>query len=179
MVKKKNKTDSRADYVWGVLRITLGLTFLWAFIDKLLGLGFATCRDEAGVVTMACEKAVVSGGSSTLGFLKFGTTGPLSEMYQSLAGNWFIDLIFMTALLGLGIALTFGIGMRVAAVSGVALLLMMWSATLLPENNPLIDEHIVYAIAIVGLLLVNNTQKLGLGQWWTKTAMVKKYPFLT
>ena len=79
-------------------------------------------------------------------------------MYQSLAGNWFIDLIFMTALLGLGIALTLGIGMRVATVSGVALMLMMWSATLLPENNPLIDEHIVYAIAIVGLLLVNATQ---------------------
>lgn len=176
---KKQKDSSRADYVWATLRITLGLTFLWAFIDKLLGLGFATCRDEAGVVAVACEKAVVSGGSATSGFLKFATTGPLSEFYQSLAGNPVVDFLFMTGLLGIGVALTLGIGMRIATVSSVALLLMMWSAALLPENNPLLDDHIVYSIAIVGLLLVNNRQKLGLGQWWSKTRLVKKYSFLT
>lgn len=176
---KKQINNPKADYIWGALRLSLGLTFLWAFIDKLLGLGFATCRDDAGVVAVACEKAVVSGGSATLGFLKFGTTGPLAEFYQSLAGNWLIDTLFMTALLGLGIALTLGIGMRIAAISGVTLMLMMWSATLLPENNPLIDDHIIYAIAIIGLLAVNSTQKLGLGPRWARTKIVRKFSFLT
>ena len=169
MAKKQTKNDVRSDYVWGVLRITLGLTFLWAFIDKLFGLGFSTCRDEAGVVAVACSKAVVGGGSPTEGFLKFGT---------ALAGNPLIDILFMAGLLGLGIALTFGIGMKIAAISGTALLLMMWSAALLPENNPLIDEHIVYTIAIIGLLTVNGRQKLGIGPWWANTAIVKKYSFL-
>ena len=29
-------------YVWGALRIVFGWIFLWAFLDKLFGLGFAT-----------------------------------------------------------------------------------------------------------------------------------------
>ena len=178
MAKKQTKNDVRSDYVWGVLRITLGLTFLWAFIDKLFGLGFSTCRDKAGVVAVACSKAVVGGGSPTEGFLKFGTAGPLADFFQSLAGNPFIDILFMAGLLGLGIALTFGIRMKIAAISGTALHLMMWSAALLPENNPLIDEHIVYTIAIIGLLTVNGRQKLGIGPWWANTAIVKKYSFL-
>ena len=28
--------------VFGILRVAMGWTFLWAFIDKLFGLGFAT-----------------------------------------------------------------------------------------------------------------------------------------
>lgn len=178
MAKKQKKNDSRSDYIWGMLRIALGLTFLWAFIDKIFGLGFSTCRDEAGVVAVGCSKAVIAGGSPTEGFLKFGTAGPLAEFFQSLVGNPYIDLLFMAGLLGLGIALTFGIGMKIAAYSGTALMLMMWSAALLPENNPIIDEHIIYAIAIVGLYTVNNKQKLGIGHWWSSTAVVKKYPFL-
>ncbi len=178
-MKISKKNESKSNYVWGLLRISLGLTFLWAFVDKLFGLGFSTCRDESGLVTVACEKAVISGGSATMGFLKFATTGPLSDFYKSMAGNWAIDLLFMSALLGLGIALTFGIGMRIATFSGVALMLMMWSAALLPENNPVLDEHIIYSIALVGLLLVNDSQRLGLGSWWSKTQLVKKAPFLT
>lgn len=85
----------------------------------------------------------------------------------------------MAGLLGLGIALTFGIGMKIAAISGTALLLMMWYyRALLPENNPIIDEHIIYTIAIIGLLTVNGRQKLGIGPWWANTAIVKKYSFL-
>ena len=175
---KKNNNSNSSNYAWGMLRISLGLTFLWAFFDKLFGLGFSTCRGESGIVTIACEKAVVSGGSATMGFLKFATTGPLSDFYQSLAGNLAIDVIFMTALLGLGLALTLGIGMKVATFSGVALMLMMWSAALLPENNPIIDEHIIYSIALIGLLLVNDNQRLGLGRWWSKTNLVKKMQFL-
>ncbi len=32
-------------YVAAALRISLGWTFLWAFLDKLFALGFATGRD--------------------------------------------------------------------------------------------------------------------------------------
>src|SRR5680860_209629 len=120
MAKKKNKLN--VNNVWALARISLGLTFLWAFFDKLFGLGFTTCRNDLGEVTIMCGKAVANGGSATLGFLKFGTDGPFASFYQSLAGNSFIDTLFMAGLLGIGVALTLGIGMRIAAVSGVALL---------------------------------------------------------
>ncbi|MEU1639921.1 hypothetical protein ABZ440_44135, partial [Nonomuraea sp. NPDC005701] len=47
------------EYVWAVARIAIGWIFLWAFLDKTFGWGFAT---PAG-------KAWVAGGSPTTGFL--------------------------------------------------------------------------------------------------------------
>ena len=57
---------------WGVLRLAMGWTFLWAFLDKLLALGFATGRNpETGVVDRFGDAAWIYGGSPTDGFLKF------------------------------------------------------------------------------------------------------------
>ena len=51
----------------------------------------------------------------------------------------------MLGLLGIGVALILGIGMRVAAVAGALLLVLMWTAVLPPENNPFMDDHLIYA----------------------------------
>ncbi len=180
MANKKSSSDSdKSPYVWAMARIALGLTLLWAFFDKLLGLGLSTCRDKAtDIVTLSCEKAWVSGGSPTSGFLEFGTKGPLAEFYQSLAGNTAIDILFMAGLLLIGFALVAGIGMRIATISGILLFMMMWSALLLPENNPLIDEHIIYSIVLLGLLAANSKQKWGLRSWWVRQPLVKRLPIL-
>ena len=61
--------------------------------------------------------------------------GPLADFYTGLAGNAIVDWVFMLGLLGIGVALILGIGMRIAAVSGAAMLIMMWSAVLPPANN--------------------------------------------
>lgn len=172
------KQDNKVQYVWASLRISLGLIFLWAFFDKLFGLGYATCRQETGEIIRGCSNAVIEGGSATTGFLKFGTSGPLSDFYQGLAGNSFIDGLFMAGLLGIGIALLLGIGMRIAVATGSLLMLMMWSASLPPENNPLIDDHIIYILVLAGLLLTNKNQVMGLGNWWSKTKLVKTYSWL-
>ena len=79
----------KSQYVWGVLRLLLGWTFLWAFVDKLFGLGFNTVAD----------KSWLDGVSPTFGFLKFGTKGPFASLYQSLAGNPVVDWLFMMGLL--------------------------------------------------------------------------------
>jgi thiosulfate dehydrogenase (quinone) large subunit len=141
-----------------LVRIALGFTFFWAFIDKVFGFGFAT----------APENAWIAGGSPTFGFLNFGTAGPLAPLYQSLAGNPIIDVLFMFGLFGLGVALLLGIGMKIAAVGGPLLMLLMWSAHLSPANNPLIDDHIVYALIIPILALTESGKVWGLGNWWSK-----------
>ena len=177
--KRYSPADDKTLYFWAAARITLGATFLWAFFDKLLGLGFATCRDaKTDAVNMFCEAAWINGGSPTTGFLRFAAKGPMESFYQSLAGNTFVDLLFMTGLLLIGIALIAGIGMKLATISGVLLLMMMWSSLLLPQNNPLIDEHIVYAIVLLGLLASNTRQKWGLRTWWIKQPLVKRFPIL-
>lgn len=167
------------DKVWGLARISLGLTFLWAFFDKLIGLGFTTCRNvETDVIETMCSKAWLEGGSPTTGFLKFGTQGPFADFFQGLAGNAFIDWLFMLGLLGIGVALTFGIAMKLGVWSGVALMVLMWAAALWPAHHPFLDEHIIYAIVMVGLLLVNDKQALGMGKWWKKQDLVKSNSWL-
>jgi len=175
---KKTDTD-KSLYVWASLRISLGFIFLWAFLDKLIGLGFATCRNvKTDAIEVMCSKAWLEGGSPTTGFLKNAVQGPFAEFYRGLAGNTFIDWLFMAGLLGIGLALLLGVGVRVAAVAGSLLLLMMWTAALWPANNPVLDDHLVYILVLIGVMLVNNRQVWGLGGWWATQSVVKKFPLL-
>ena len=105
--------------VLAVLRIAFGLTFLWAFFDKLFALGFSTGRSvnpETGVETVDRfgDAAWINGGSPTEGFLKFGADGPFKGFYNDIAGDAWANWLFMLGLLGIGLALTLGIGMRIA-----------------------------------------------------------------
>lgn len=52
----------------------------------------------------------------------------------------------MLGLLGIGAALMLGVFMNLAAGAGALLLLLMWTAVLPPENNPFMDDHIIYAL---------------------------------
>ena len=160
--------ESKARYAWAVTRIALGWTFLWAFVDKTFGLGFAT----------AAEDAWINGGSPTFGFLNFGTEGKLfHEFFAGLAGPA-ADWAFMIGLLGIGTALILGIGMRIAAASGALLTMSMWAASLRLENNPFMDDHVIYAIVLIGLALAGAGRTLGLGRVWEKTSLVRRFPFL-
>ena len=160
-------------------RLSLGWVFLWAFLDKLFALGFSTGRDaESGVVDRFGDAAWINGGSPTEGFLKFGADGPLKGFYNDIAGAAWADWLFMLGLAGIGTALLLGIGMRIAAAAGVALMLMMWSAVLPPENNPFMDDHIVYALVLVALALTSAGKTLGLGRVWERIPLVGRYGFL-
>jgi thiosulfate dehydrogenase [quinone] large subunit len=173
------KAQIKTAKVWGVTRISLGLIFLWAFVDKLMGLGFTTCRSaETDAVATMCDAAWLQGGSPTTGFLKFATKGPFDSFFQNLAGNAFVDVLFMAGLLGIGLALILGVGMRIATVSGVLLLVMMYLAAIPPEHHPLLDDHIIYALVLIGLLRVNRDQQFGYGQRWRNSRLVQRLPFL-
>ncbi|MEO6509433.1 MAG: hypothetical protein ABIO16_00470 [Nocardioides sp.] len=161
-----------------VLRIAFGLTFLWAFLDKLLALGFHTGYGPDGTLDRFGDAAWINGGSPTEGFLKFGADGPFKGFYNSIGGTVWADTLFMLALLGIGLALTLGIGMRIATVSGFVLYLMMWSVVLPVANNPVIDEHILGAISMVVLAAFAAGDTWGLGKAWVRTRLVKDNPVL-
>jgi len=162
------KAKDKSLYALAVARISIGLILLWAFFDKLVGLGFTTCRDmKTNVVSTMCDSAWLNGGSPTTGFLKNATKGPFEGIFQALANNTLVDWLFMLGLLGIGMALTFGIAMKAGSYSGVALLLLMWLAVLPPEHHPVIDEHIVYAAVLVALANMKDHK-------WSLQAQYKK-----
>ena len=171
-------TSSAARKALSVLRIGFGITFLWAFLDKLFALGFSTGHDQDGVLDRFGPAAWINGGSPTEGFLAFGADGPFQGFYNGIAGAAWADWLFMVGLAGIGLALTFGFGIRLAAAAGALLYLLMWTVVLPPENNPVLDDHILAAITMVvlGLTLAGDTW--GVGKAWSKTRLVRRYSYL-
>jgi len=148
-----------------VLRISTGFIFLWAFLDKTFGLHYAT----------PSARAWIHGGSPTKGFLSSVAVGPFQSFFHSIAGDTWADWLFMLGLLGIGVALILGVGLRVAAVAGVIMMALMWFAefplarhtsagapTMSP--NPIVDYHFIYAVVLVVLAETKAGRVWGLGR---------------
>ena len=160
--------EIKTDYIWGISRILLGWLFLWAFLDKTFGLGYST----------ASSHSWINGGSPTTYYLGNVSGGIFKGFYTSIAGNEIVDIIFMAALLLLGVALILGVGSRISAYGGGLLVLLLWSTQVPPTANPFIDEHIIYLFLLFGLWRVRAGRTIGLGKWWSGTKIVKRFPWL-
>ncbi|WNI17217.1 hypothetical protein [Actinacidiphila sp. ITFR-21] len=165
--------------VAAVVRVATGLVFLWAFLDKLFGWHYAT----------ASGKGWTDGGSPTKGFLSNVQAGPLQSFFHTIAGQGWTDTLFMLALLGIGLALTTGVALRATAVAGTALMAMMWAAEWPPaqhlttgdptgSSNPLVDYHVVYALAMVLLAVLYAGNTWGLGRTWARLPLVRDHRWL-
>ncbi len=177
-------------YWAGLARILLGFVFLWAFLDKNFGLEYSTAANQ--------DWSFGSGdGDPTYGFLTFGTNpeGPFAQTFTDLRSsgmdpNHWTNWLFMAGLLGVGLTLILGIFMRIGAISGVVMLILMylaespWANTIDPETgqgaftNPAIDDHIVYGVVLIMLMLFGAERTLGFGKIWESTGLVKRLPFL-
>ena len=181
LVERDIVTHSAARRGLAALRIGFGLTFLWAFFDKLLALGYHTgVNDQTGAVDRFGDAAWINGGSPTFGFLTFGVPedNPMRDFFNGIAGDAWADWLFMIGLAGIGIALLSGVGIRIAAITGAALYVMMWLASLPLENNPVLDDHLLGAAALVVFALTLAGDTWGLGKAWAKTNVVRRFPIL-
>ena len=168
--------NAPAQKLAGVTRILLGFTFVWAFLDKNFAWGYSTT---------SAWMFGTGKGNPTAGFLKFGANpnGPLASFYNGLAptsASSPINWLFMLALLGAGVGLVFGIGMRISCIGAILLFISMWLAvapwakyvdkggSTVASNNPLFDEHIIYSVVLLLLMFVMAGRYWGLGRWWEK-----------
>ncbi|MGW3043987.1 hypothetical protein ACWC9T_28970 [Kitasatospora sp. NPDC001159] len=160
-------------------RVSLGFVFLWAFLDKTFGLGYAT----------RSASSWVNGGSPTKGFLGHVSAGPLQSTFHHWAGQAWADWLFMLGLLGIGLALIGGVGLRIAAASGTVLLALMWAAEWPParhlangaasgSSNPVADYHVVYALLLIALAATGAGNSWGLGRRWAALPVVRDRPWL-
>jgi len=152
-----------------LLRIATGFIFLWAFLDKTFGLGYAT----------PAARAWINGGSPTKGFLSSVEVGPLQDVFHSLAGNPIVDWLFMLGLLGIGLALITGIGLRISAVATTVMMAGMWLAEFPLDKvtaagkpsmstNPIVDYHVIYALIAIVAALAYAGHTWGLGRAWSR-----------
>lgn len=152
-----------------VTRIAIGFIFLWAFLDKLVGWGYAT----------QSKGAWISGGSPTQGFLSHVDVGPFESTFRSMAGAGWADWLFMLGLLGIGVAVILGIGLRLSAITGSIMMILMWAAewpldriTSAGEpsmsTNPIVDYHIIDALVLIVLAATYAGHTWGLGKAWER-----------
>jgi len=170
-------TSGTGRRVLAVTRLATGFIFLWAFLDKTFGLHYST---GAPVAEGSPSLAWVNGGTPSQGFMTFGATGPFKDVFASMASP-VTDWLFMLGMLGVGLAVMLGIGLRVSAVAGSLIMLLMWVAEwpfIQGTTNPLVDYHVIYALVLVvsAVLLAGDTW--GLGRRWAKLPLVQKHGWL-
>lgn len=85
----------------------------------------------------------------------------------------------MASMLLIGSALMLGILTRLAAMVGIAWMILFYTASALwPENNPVIDDHVIYAVALAGIAVVAAGRHLGFGRRWESLPLVGRHPVL-
>jgi hypothetical protein len=92
-LEPQSKAPTNIMKVFALIRVSIGLIFLWAFFDKLLGLGYST----------PAARSWLNGGSPTKGYLG-SSEGPLAGFYKAIAGHPATDALFMAGLLMVGTA---------------------------------------------------------------------------
>jgi len=155
------------DNVLAVLRILLGWIFLWAFFDKLLGLGLQTPVGQ-GLIN----------GDSPSSFVIYTASGIFGDFYKSLAGNGIVDFLLMIGLLGLGVALIAGVASKITTVLTTVFLVLMYTLCIPPWDNPVVDYHIIYIFGLWAVYLLGGFEKLSIYNWWKELSIVKRFPIL-
>ncbi len=141
-----------------VLRIVVGIIFLWAGLEKVIG---------------------ASGGFSSAGFLQFGTGGtlgwpfvsgevaegtifnPTQGIWTSLATNQsllgIIDILVPWGQIGIGLSLTLGLFTRFGAAMGTLMMLFFFLAAWEFEHG-IVNSHLTYAVvtAFIGYIGAGN-----------------------
>ncbi|MGA9276122.1 DoxX family protein [Ilumatobacter sp.] len=177
--------QTKGMWAWTALRLALGWSFVWAFFDKMFGLGFSTCRvsvDGAATNTIdvMCDSAMLKGGSPTYGLLEFGTQGShTGGLFRWMASSGpdtigIADVLFMLALFCGGFALMLGVGVRIAAIGCALLMFFMFLALdVWPDTNPINSSHTIEMLAFLGIATV------GPGRFALQNWMVRTFPFMS
>jgi thiosulfate dehydrogenase (quinone) large subunit len=142
-------------------RILIGWTFMWPFLDKLFGFGFAT----------PSERAWINGGTPAQGFMA-NQSGPFAGFFEGITGAW-ADWGFMAGLFLIGLAMLTGAGLKLAAWGGTLLMLLMYLAQFplgqpaeVMVTNPITDSHWIEAVVLLLAAYGLAGDTWGLGKWW-------------
>ena len=145
-----------------LLRIAVGIIFLWAGLEKVLGSG--------------------AEGFSAAGFLQFGTAGslawpfvtepvegaiynPTQAFWTALAANQtamsIVDILVPWGQIGIGVSLLLGLLTRFGAVMGALMMLFFFFAAWEFEHG-IVNQHLTYAVVCLALAGLGAGRYFGL-----------------
>lgn len=143
-----------------LLRVAMGWFFFYAGITKVLNPTW-----------------------SAAGYLKGAKT--FSGFYQWLLESGVLPIVNFINEWGLtllGVSLVLGVAVRLSSVLGAALMLLYYFPILqFPYPNPyayIVDEHIIYAVALLFLAAMRAGRIWGLERWCASLPICSRFPRL-
>ncbi len=133
-----------------IFRIAVGIIFLWAGLDKLLG---ATPFSASGFLTHATLGSL--GWPFVTGTPADGTVfNPTHDFWVSLAGNAglmsIVNFLVVAGEIGIGVALILGLFTRFAGAMGTLMMLLFFVAAW-DFTDGIVNQHLTYALVCATL----------------------------
>lgn len=143
-----------------LLRISLGGLFFYAGITKVFNPSWSAI-------------GYLKGAKTFTGFYNF-VASPSVLPITDFVNQWGLTL--------LGVSLILGIGVRLSSVLGVVLMMLYYFPILdFPYPNPhsyIVDEHIVYTVALLVLASFRAGRVWGLANWCSRLPICARFPLL-
>jgi thiosulfate dehydrogenase [quinone] large subunit len=156
-------TDRKHALAVAIGRIAVGVIFLWAGLEKIIGEGLGTWSAK-GFLEFATSGTL--GWPFVTGEIAEGTVfNPTHDFWVALAGNEAaMSLISYLVPLGqaaVGIALILGLLTRFGAAMGALMMLIFFVAAWDFEFG-IVNQHLTYAVVTLGLGIVGAGNHYGL-----------------
>lgn len=143
-----------------LLRITMGWLFFYAGITKVINPAWSAA-------------GYLNGAKTFTGFYQWLANPDILPITNFL-NEWGLTLI--------GLSLILGVFVRVSAVLGAAMMVLYYFPVLafpkIGANAYLVDEHIIYTMALLVLASVQSGRIWGLETWCIKLPLCSRYPRL-
>jgi thiosulfate dehydrogenase [quinone] large subunit len=148
-----------------VLRIGVGIIFLWAGLEKFLGSG-PQGWSAAGFLSHATDGTL--GWPFVTGTPAEGTIfNPTHAFWVSLSQNaavmQLVNFLVVAGEIGIGIALILGLFTRFAASMGVLMMLLFFVAAWEFETG-IVNQHLTYAIVLAAIAGLGAGKYYGLDE---------------
>ncbi len=156
-------TDRRHALAIALGRVVIGIIFLWAGLEKIVGEGLTTWS-ASGFLKFATNGTL--GWPFVSGEVAEGTVfNPTHDFWVNLAGNdglvTVINYMVMLGELGIGIALILGILTRLTAFLGTLMMLLFFVAAW-DFAFGIVNQHLTYAVVTAGLGVIGAGNYYGL-----------------
>lgn len=157
-----------AEIPLAIMRFAMAFMLLWAFFDKLFGLGYPT---PSGM-------GLIDGGSPTHMFL-MNVSGPFADLFHAMGDFYHVtDFLIMAGFLLVGLAILLGVGTKIATIAGSLMMLMLYMSVLPVTDNPFMDYHLFYIIALFAIYMGGGYDVLSLREKWCSLGIVQRFPIL-
>ena len=102
--------------------------------------------------------------------------GPIGQIFLNFWGNYFVIQLLIWSAVLIGLALVFGVAVRLASYGGMLIMLMMYLAVI-PPSSVIVNQQLMY-ILVLGFLAVGEAGKVAGFDKFLAPPLEDKYPML-